>query len=56
VTQVEPFKAFYKAEDYHKDYFKNHPEQPYCKLVIAPKIAKLRKHYWDKLKRTPQIF
>lgn len=42
VTQVEQFKAFYKAEDYHKEYFKRHPEQSYCKLVIAPKIAKLR--------------
>ena len=42
VTQVEPFKAFYKAEDYHKEYFKRHPEQSYCRLVIAPKIAKLR--------------
>jgi len=50
VTQIEPFKAFYKAEDYHKDYFKEHPEQPYCKLVIAPKIAKLREHYRKKLK------
>lgn len=50
VTQVEPFKAFYKAEDYHKDYFKKHPKQPYCKLVIAPKIAKLREHYRKKLK------
>ncbi|MCP8305213.1 MAG: peptide-methionine (S)-S-oxide reductase MsrA [archaeon] len=51
VTQVEPFKAFYKAEDYHKDYFKSHPEQPYCKLVIAPKIAKLKEHYQDKPKK-----
>jgi peptide-methionine (S)-S-oxide reductase len=42
VTQIEPFKAFYKAEDYHKEYFRQHPEQSYCKLVIAPKIAKLR--------------
>ena len=50
VTKIEPFKAFYKAEDYHKDYFKKHPEQPYCKLVIAPKIAKLREHYRKKLK------
>ena len=50
VTQIEPFKAFYKAEDYHKDYFKKHREQPYCKLVIAPKIAKLREHYHKKLK------
>jgi peptide-methionine (S)-S-oxide reductase len=43
VTQVEPFKAFFKAEDYHKDYFKRNPEKSYCKLVIAPKIVKLRK-------------
>ncbi len=50
VTEVEPFKAFYKAEDYHKDYFKKHPEQPYCRAVISPKIAKLRKKFRDKLK------
>jgi len=50
VTQVEPFKAFYKAEDYHKDYFKRNPQQPYCRLVIAPKIAKLRQKYREKLK------
>ncbi len=43
VTQVEPFKAFFKAEDYHTAFFKRNPEKPYCKLVIAPKIAKLRK-------------
>lgn len=50
VTQVEPFKAFYKAEDYHKDYFKLHPELPYCRVVIAPKITKLRKYYLKKIK------
>jgi len=50
VTQIEPFQAFYKAEDYHKDYFKKHPEQPYCRLVITPKIAKLREDYRKKLK------
>lgn len=50
VTQIEPFKAFYKAEDYHKDYFKRNPEQSYCRLVVAPKIAKFRKHYSKKLK------
>ena len=43
VTQVESFKAFFKAEDYHKDYFKRNPEKSYCKLVIAPKISKLHK-------------
>ena len=54
VTKVEPFKAFYKAEEYHRDYFKRHPEQPYCKLVISPKIAKLRKKYRNKLKKQAQ--
>lgn len=50
VTQVEPFKTFYKAEDYHRDYFKRHPEQAYCRLVIAPKMAKLRELYLSKLR------
>lgn len=50
VTQLEPFKAFYPAEDYHRDYFKRHPEKAYCRLVIAPKIAKLRELYLSKLK------
>lgn len=53
VTQLEPFKAFYKAEDYHQEYFKRHPERTYCSLVIAPKIAKLQELYLSKLK--PQI-
>lgn len=51
VTQVEPFEAFYKAEDYHNDYFRRHSDNPYCRLVIAPKINKLRKKYWEKLKK-----
>ena len=50
VTQVEPFTVFYEAEEYHKDYFKRHPEQAYCSLVIAPKIRKLRELYLSKLK------
>lgn len=49
VTQVKPFKAFFKAEDYHKDYFKQNPEKPYCKLFIVPKIAKLRKSMREKI-------
>jgi peptide-methionine (S)-S-oxide reductase len=49
VTQLEPLRAFFEAEDYHKDYFKRHPEQPYCTVVIAPKIAKLRDLYLSKL-------
>ncbi|MFX0065170.1 MAG: peptide-methionine (S)-S-oxide reductase MsrA [Candidatus Hermodarchaeota archaeon] len=47
VTQVEPFKAFYRAEDYHQDYFKRNPDEPYCRLVIAPKLAKLEKKHLD---------
>jgi peptide-methionine (S)-S-oxide reductase len=50
VTQLEKLRAFFEAEDYHKDYFKRHPEQPYCTVVIAPKIAKLRDLYLSKLK------
>jgi peptide-methionine (S)-S-oxide reductase len=50
VTQVVPFKVFYKAEDYHKDYYAKHPESSYCKQVITPKIAKLQERYFSKLK------
>jgi peptide-methionine (S)-S-oxide reductase len=50
VTQVEPLKKFFKAEDYHRDYFKKHPEQAYCRLIIASKITKLRELYLSKLK------
>lgn len=51
VTQVEPFKAFYAAEDYHHRYFERNPFQPYCRMVIAPKVAKFRKAYADRLKK-----
>ena len=53
VTQLVAFDAFYKAEDYHQDYFRRNPGQQYCQIVIAPKIAKMRKHYHEKLK-TPE--
>jgi peptide-methionine (S)-S-oxide reductase len=49
-TRIEPLDRFYKAEEYHKDYFKKHPEQQYCRIIIAPKIAKLQKLYLSKLK------
>jgi len=49
-TRIEPLVRFYKAEDYHKDYFKKHREQQYCRIIIAPKIAKLQKLYLSKLK------
>jgi peptide-methionine (S)-S-oxide reductase len=54
VTEIIPFRAFYKAEDYHQDYFSKNPEQSYCRVVIAPKVAKFREHYRDKL-RVPKI-
>jgi peptide-methionine (S)-S-oxide reductase len=50
VTQVEPLSAFYKAEVYHQDYFRNNPAQPYCQAVVAPKVAKFRKQFAHKLK------
>ena len=51
VTRVEPLKPFFKAEEYHKDYFERNPEQAYCRLVIEPKLNKMRKNYPDKLKK-----
>lgn len=50
VTQIEPFQTFYKAEDYHQKYFKLHPKRAYCKAIISPKVAKLRKYHLEKLK------
>jgi peptide-methionine (S)-S-oxide reductase len=50
VTEIVLFKAFYKAEDYHQEYYKKNPGQAYCRIVIAPKIKKFREHYKDKLK------
>jgi peptide-methionine (S)-S-oxide reductase len=43
VTEVVPLAAFYKAEDYHQEYFRHNPGQPYCQAVVAPKVAKFRK-------------
>jgi len=51
LTEVEPFKVLYMAEDYHQDYFKLHNEEPYCRLIIAPKVAKFRKEYFNRLKK-----
>jgi peptide-methionine (S)-S-oxide reductase len=50
VTEVTPFEAFYVAEDYHQEYFQNNEYQPYCQVVIAPKVAKFRKQYLARLK------
>jgi peptide-methionine (S)-S-oxide reductase len=51
VTQVAAVDTFYPAEDYHQEYFENNPAQPYCMAVVAPKVAKFRKHFLDRLKR-----
>ena len=51
VTKVEPLAEFYIAEDYHQEYFQRNPYQPYCQMVVAPKVAKFRQHYLQKLKR-----
>jgi len=45
VTAVEPASAFYAAEDYHQRYFESHPNQPYCALVVAPKVMKFRQKF-----------
>jgi peptide-methionine (S)-S-oxide reductase len=51
VTEINPLDRFYPAEDYHKDYYLLHGDQPYCRAVIAPKIDKLRKQHRDRLKK-----
>lgn len=50
VTQTEPLETFYEAEPYHRNYFRNNPDQPYCSVIIAPKVAKFRQKYSDKLR------
>lgn len=52
VTEVLPAGAFYPAEEYHQDYFHRHPEQPYCQVVIAPKLEKFKKTWASKLRQT----
>ncbi|MFO1073794.1 MAG: peptide-methionine (S)-S-oxide reductase MsrA [Geminicoccaceae bacterium] len=50
VTQIVPLTRFWPAEAYHQDYFENNPGQGYCRVVIAPKVAKFRQKYLAKLK------
>lgn len=49
VTEVVPASEFYKAEDYHRDYYFAHSNQPYCMIVISPKLEKLQKDFGDKI-------
>lgn len=50
VTEIVPPTPFYPAEEYHKDYYLRNPNQGYCRVVIAPKVAKARQHFFEKLK------
>jgi peptide-methionine (S)-S-oxide reductase len=51
VTEVTPISEFYGAEGYHQNYFENNPNQPYCRAVVEPKVAKFRKYFLEKLKK-----
>ncbi len=51
VTELASAPVFYRAEDYHQNYFVNHPLQSYCAFVVAPKVSKFRKTFGDKLRR-----
>jgi len=53
VTEVQPFESFFEAEAYHQNYFRNNPYQGYCMVVIAPKVAKFRKKFIERLKKAP---
>lgn len=50
VTEIAPFEKFYKAEDYHQNYYKDNPNQGYCAFIITPKVKKFREKFKDKLK------
>ena len=51
VTEVTPAEPFYLAEAYHQEYFTNNPYQPYCTAVVAPKVAKFRRKFLERLKK-----
>jgi len=51
VTEVTAFDKFWPAENYHQEYFANNPNQPYCAAVVAPKVAKFRKKFADRLRK-----
>jgi peptide-methionine (S)-S-oxide reductase len=50
VTELVPFQVFYRAEEYHQDYYRKNPEQGYCRVVIEPKVIKFRQKYASRLK------
>lgn len=51
VTEIKPLDTFFPAESYHLDYYKNNEHQPYCQIVISPKLQKLKEKYFEKLKK-----
>jgi len=53
VTEIADAAPYYSAERYHQDYFTHNPNQPYCMFVVSPKVAKFRKKFAERLKRTP---
>jgi peptide-methionine (S)-S-oxide reductase len=55
VTEITPFINFYKAEDYHQNYFNENPYQPYCSIIIRPKVEKFKKVFKDKLKQKAEL-
>ena len=50
VTEIDPLATFYVAEDYHQNYYNDNANQPYCRVVIDPKVRKFRKEFKDRLK------
>lgn len=52
VTEVTKFNIFYEADETHQNYFKNNQNQPYCRVIIAPKVAKFRQKYLNRLKKS----
>ena len=54
VTEITSLDVFYEAENYHQDYYNENPNQPYCRVVINPKLKKFRAKFADKLKKAKQ--
>ena len=50
VTEIVDLKEFYRAEDYHQEYYRNNSTQPYCQVVISPKLSKFRQKYVKRIK------
>jgi peptide-methionine (S)-S-oxide reductase len=55
VTEVEPLNEFYEAEDYHKNYYESNKYQPYCQVVINPKLEKIQKHFAELLNKEYKV-